>query len=108
MAVGGQSHDPAALPPGSRPGTPSTGGSRAGLDGCGKPRPPPGLDPRTVQPIGSRYTDRAIPARCAIIHLSTPSLRVKDDDSTHGHISIQTTKTTQMLSVVGDVFSDVV
>jgi len=27
-------------------------GSRAGLDGCGKSRPPPpGIDPRPVQPV---------------------------------------------------------
>jgi hypothetical protein len=32
-------------------------GLRAGLDGCGKSRPPPGFDPRTIQPVGSRYTD---------------------------------------------------
>ena len=31
-------------------------GPRAGLDGCGKSRPPPGFDPRTVQPVASRYT----------------------------------------------------
>ena len=31
-------------------------GSRAGLDRCGKSRPPPGFDPRTVQPIVSRYS----------------------------------------------------
>ena len=31
-------------------------GSRAGLDRCGKSRPPPGFDPRTVQPVASRYT----------------------------------------------------
>ena len=24
---------------------------RAGLDGCGKSRTPPGIDPRTVQPV---------------------------------------------------------
>jgi len=30
-------------------------GPRAGLDMCGKSRPPPGFDPRTVQPITSRY-----------------------------------------------------
>jgi hypothetical protein len=30
-------------------------GSRAGLDGCGKSHPPPGFDPRTVQPVASRY-----------------------------------------------------
>ena len=32
-------------------------GLRAGLDWCGKSRPPPGFDPRTVQPVGSRYSD---------------------------------------------------
>ena len=32
-------------------------GPRAGLDRCGKSRPPLGLDPRTVQPVASRYTD---------------------------------------------------
>ena len=37
-------------------------GSRPGLDGCGKSRPPPGFDPQTVQAVSSRYTDRAIPA----------------------------------------------
>jgi hypothetical protein len=34
-------------------------GLRAGQDRCGKSRPPPGFDPRTVQPAGSRYTDYA-------------------------------------------------
>jgi hypothetical protein len=33
------------------------GGPRAALDVCGKSRPPPGFDPRTVQPVASRYTD---------------------------------------------------
>jgi hypothetical protein len=38
---------------------------RAGLDGCGKsrPPPPPAFDSRTVQPLASRYIDWAIPAR---------------------------------------------
>ena len=36
-------------------------GPRAGLERCGKSRPPPGFDSRTVQPVASRYTDRAIP-----------------------------------------------
>jgi hypothetical protein len=36
-------------------------GPRADLDGCGKSLPP-GFDPRTVQPVASRYTDCAIPA----------------------------------------------
>ena len=35
-------------------------GPRAGVDRCGKSRPPPGFDPRTVQPVASRYTDDAI------------------------------------------------
>ena len=48
------------LYPRERPGTHYTGGwvsPRAGLAGCGKSRPPPGSDPRTVQPVASRYTD---------------------------------------------------
>ena len=32
-------------------------GPRAGLDGYGKSRPLQGFDPRTVQPVTSRYTD---------------------------------------------------
>jgi len=32
-------------------------GLRAGLDGCGKSRPPQGFDPRTLQPVASRFTD---------------------------------------------------
>jgi len=57
--VRGQRHAPAALYPRERPGTHCTGGcvgSRAGLDRCGKSRHPPGSDPRTVQPVVSRYT----------------------------------------------------
>jgi len=48
-----------------RPGTHCTEGwvgPRAGLDRCGKSRPPPGFDPRTVQPVASRHTDCAIPS----------------------------------------------
>ena len=70
----GQGHAPAALPPGKIPGTHCTGGwegPRTGLDGCRKFRPPPGFDPRTVQPVGSRYTDWAIPAY--IIYISSSS-----------------------------------
>ena len=58
--VRGQRYAPAALYPGERPGTHCTRGwvgPRAGLDMCGNFRPPPGFDPRTVQPVASRYTD---------------------------------------------------
>jgi hypothetical protein len=47
---------------GERPGICCTGGCvrpRAGLDMCGKSRPPPEFDPRTVRPVSSRYTDWA-------------------------------------------------
>ena len=33
-------------------------GPRAGLDSCGN-LAPPGLEPQTFQPVGSRYTDYA-------------------------------------------------
>ena len=36
-------------------------GPKACLDRCGKSPPPPGFDPRTVQPIASLYTDYPIP-----------------------------------------------
>ena len=60
MGVGGQRNSPASLRPGKKPGTHCIGGwvgPRARLDGCGKSLPPPGFDPRTVQPVASRYTD---------------------------------------------------
>jgi len=61
MGVGGQRHALAALPPGKTqyPKFSLGGwmGPRACMDGCGKFRPPPGFDPRTVQPIASRSTD---------------------------------------------------
>ena len=62
--VGGQHHVPAALPPGKtryplyrrldRPQGRSGRMRKISL--------PPGFDPRTVQPVASRYTDCAIPA----------------------------------------------
>ena len=56
---------PRPLYPRESPGTRCIGGwlgLRAGLEGCGKYRPPPRFDPRTVQPVASRYTNGAIPA----------------------------------------------
>jgi hypothetical protein len=60
--VRGQRHSPSALYPRERLGIHCTGGwlgPRAGLDRCEKSRPPPGFDPRTVQPVSSRYTNNA-------------------------------------------------
>jgi hypothetical protein len=56
-----------------RPGTHCAGGwmsPRAGLDGCVKSRLPPEFDPRTVQPVASRYTDWAIPAHKYAVRVS--------------------------------------
>ena len=58
----GQRHAPADLYPRERHGTHYTGGwvgPRACLDRYGKSRPPPRFDPRTVQPVASRYIDYA-------------------------------------------------
>ena len=52
-----------------RPGVHSIGGwvgHRAGPEVCGKSRPHRDFDPRTVQPVASRYTDCAIPAHAFI------------------------------------------
>jgi len=58
--VKGLRHPPAAHYPQEGPSTYCTRGwvgPRAGLDRGGKSRPPQGFDPRTVQPVASRYTD---------------------------------------------------
>ena len=59
VGMGGQHHAPAALPPGKtryplyrRLGRPQGRSGRVR-----KISPPPGFDPRTVQPVASRYTD---------------------------------------------------
>jgi len=57
-----QRHTSAALPPGKRPGTHCTGSWWAPGPAwkAGKFSPPPGFDPRIVQPVASRYTDWTI------------------------------------------------
>ena len=48
----------------------------ADLNGCGKFRPLPGFDPRTVHPVASRYIDWAIPAHYDHTDaLKTPSFK---------------------------------
>ena len=64
MRVGGQLHALAALPPvKTRYPLYRRLGSPQGQSGrVRKISPPPGFDPRTVQPVASRYTNWAIRA----------------------------------------------
>jgi len=64
MGVGGQRHSPAALPLGKTryPLYGKLGGPQGRSGRVRKSRPPLGFDPRTVQPVASRYTDYVIPA----------------------------------------------
>jgi len=64
MEVVGQRHAPAALPPGKTryPLYRRLGGSHSRFGQVRKISLPLGFDPRTVQPLASRYTDCDIPA----------------------------------------------
>ena len=79
MGVGGQHHAPAVLPPEkTRYPLYRRLGRHQGRSGEGrKISPPPGFDPRTVQPAASRYTDWAIPARFALRDVKLVLLRDK-------------------------------
>jgi len=63
MGVGGQRHVPAALPPRKTryPLYKRLGGPLGQFGRVRKISPPPGFDPRTVQPVASLYTAYAIP-----------------------------------------------
>jgi hypothetical protein len=62
--VGGQRHAPAALPPGKTryPSYRRLGGPQGRTGQVRKISAPPGFDPRSVQPVTSRYTEWASPA----------------------------------------------
>ena len=62
MGVGVQRHAPAALPPGKTryPFYGRLGGNKSRSGQVRKIPLPPGLDPRNVQHVASRYTDWAI------------------------------------------------
>ena len=65
MGMGGQHHAQAALPPGKMryPLYRKLGGPQGRFGRMREISPPPqGFDPRTVQPLASRYTDWAITA----------------------------------------------
>ena len=59
MGVGGQRHAPTALPPGKTryPLCRGLGGTQGQSGRMRTISPPPGFDPRTVQPVAIRYTD---------------------------------------------------
>ena len=69
MGVGGQQHAPATLPAGKTryPLYRRMGGPQGRSGTVRKTSPPPGLDVRTVQPVASRYIDRAISAPKVIV-----------------------------------------
>ena len=64
MGLGGQRHFQAALPPGKTryPLYRRLGGPQGRPGRVRKISPEPEFDPRTFQPVASRYTDWAIPA----------------------------------------------
>jgi hypothetical protein len=51
-------------------------GPRTGLDRCGKSRPPPGFDPRTVQPVAipSELSRHTRPNKSPVLNLKINNL----------------------------------
>jgi hypothetical protein len=81
--VGGQRHGPAAFHPGKTryPLYRRLGGHQGRSGRVWKNSPPPGFDPRTVQPVASLYTDWAIPGpqdeKNGISKMRTKSVKTK-------------------------------
>ena len=71
MGVGGQHHAPAGLPPGKNryPLYRMLGEPHGRSGRVRKISPPPGFNPRTVQPIAGRCKDWAIPVANVVIGL---------------------------------------
>ena len=68
--VDGQSHAPAAIPPEkTRHPLYETRWPQGRYGKVRKILPPPGFDPRTVQPVASRYTDWANPPMNSTIYI---------------------------------------
>jgi hypothetical protein len=103
--VGGH-HAPVTLPLANRPGTHRIGGrmgTRAGLEGSGKSRPPPGFDPWTVQPVASRYTGPPFLHQFHPSLLSGHEYDMSTDNTLHKLISWVELKNT-LRAVGGNVF----
>ena len=66
--MGNQRHVPATLPSGKTryPLYRRLGGPQGRSGQVRKMSPPPGFDPRTVQPVASRYTNWVIAAHCSL------------------------------------------
>ena len=83
MRVGGQHHTPAPLPTSKDPVpiVQETGWApRTIWTGVENLAPPlPGFDPRTVQPVASRYTDWAIPALYIYMYINMRIYRPKEN-----------------------------
>jgi hypothetical protein len=78
--VGGQYHAPAALPPGNTryPFYRRLGGPQGRSGRVRKISPSPGFDPWTVQPVASRYTDRATrPVHVSPLPIKNPVFRLQ-------------------------------
>ena len=94
----GQRHATADLPPGKTryPLYRRLGGPQGRTGQVGKISPPPGFDPRTVQPVASRYTHWATPAQSRF-HNTEPEYCLV---SNTGYSSQNKTKTTQQISAL--------
>jgi len=91
MGVGCQRHPPAALPPGKTryPLYRRLGGPQGRFGGVWKTSPPPGFNPRTVQPVASRYTDWAIPAHVVLNNQALFKLPCSSDAVTHEKLGMR-------------------
>ena len=109
MEVGGQRHAPDALPPGKTryPLYRRLGGPQGRYGRVRKISPPPGFDPRTVQPVASRYTDCAIPA--PVLHwkmLKFETLRLESPAKLHisgVHLAHQVLESVQVATQSDDI-----
>jgi hypothetical protein len=89
MKVGGQRHDPAALPPvDDVPIVQQAGCAREQVRKGSENLSPNGIRSRTVQPVASRYTDWVCEIS-RIYVLWEPRFSVRTDGLTHGEASSQ-------------------